>query len=200
MVALLKKSFISSDDKTAWRTLTQDPEPIAATLNNLYLVLVVDERAEVAYATPARSADNPFKTLVRDAPNSREETLLLIYLRERHRAETASGQTVAYVDATAMLNYVARFRPLSATDVIGDEGRVRGAIGGLVSSGLLVKTHDQNRYRIHRAIEALLPLTTLNQLLEAFQRQNAGQGPSTHEHTGTDASSATPAPEEETEL
>jgi hypothetical protein len=173
VVALLKKSFISSDDRDAWRTLIQDRDPIGVALNNLYMILVVDERAEVAYATPARNADHPFKTLVRDAPNSREETLLLIYLRERHRAETASGQAVAYVDADGMLAHVARFRPLTATDVYLDENRVRGAIAGLVTSGLLVKTRDEDRYRIHRAIEALLPLATLKQLLDAFQQHTA---------------------------
>jgi hypothetical protein len=177
VVALLKKSFISSDDRVAWRSLTNDRDSIAVTLNNLYMILVVDERAEVAYATPARNADHPFKTLVRDAPNSREETLLLIYLRERHRAETASGRTVAYVDLDGMLAHVSRFRPPTATDVFLDAGRVRGAVAGLVTAGLLVKTRDEDRYRIHRAIEALLPLTTLNQLLEAFKRHNTNPDP-----------------------
>ena len=177
LVALLKKSFISSDDKAAWRTLTRDPGPIVTSLNNLYFILVVDERAEVAYATPARNADNPFKTLVRDAPNTREETLLLIYLRERHRAETAAGQPVVYADVKAMLDYVERFRPASATDISGNEKRVRSAIAGLVTAGLLVKTSDADRYRVHRAIEALLPLSTLHQLVEAFRAHNSGQHP-----------------------
>lgn len=174
LVALLKKSFISSDDKDAWRTLMRDPGPIVTSLNNLYFILVVDERSEVAYATPARSADNPFKTLVRDAPNNREETLLLIFLRERHRAETASGQPVVYADVNAMLDYVVRFRPPSATDLSGNEKKVHNAIAGLVTAGLLVKTSDTDRYRVHRAIESLLPLSTLNQLLAAFRNHAAG--------------------------
>jgi hypothetical protein len=174
LVALLKKSFISSDDKDAWRTLMRDPGPIVTSLNNLYFILVVDERSEVAYATPARSADNPFKTLVRDAPNNREETLLLIFLRERHRAETASGQPVVYADVNAMLDYVVRFRPPSATDLSGNEKKVHNAIAGLVTADLLVKTSDTDRYRVHRAIESLLPLSTLNQLLAAFRNHAAG--------------------------
>ncbi|GAA5036306.1 DUF4194 domain-containing protein [Actinopolymorpha pittospori] len=186
LVALLKKSFISSDDKVAWRTLMRDPGPIVTSLNNLYFILVVDERAEVAYATPARNADNPFKTLVRDAPNNREETLLLIYLRERHRAETASGQPVVYAEVKAMLDYVERFRPASATDISGNEKRVHSAIAGLVTAGLLVKTSDTDRYRVHRAIEALLPLNTLNQLVEAFHAHNSGQHQANGEEDGPD--------------
>lgn len=174
LVALVKKAFISSDDKVAWSTLMRDPGPIVRSLNNLYFNLVVDDRAEVAYATPARSADNPFKTLVRDTANNREETLLLVYLRERHRAETASGLQIVHADADAMLDYVSRFRPPSATDVVGDERRVRSAIDGLVSSGLLVRTPDADRYRVHRAIEALLPLPLLHQLVDAFRAQNDG--------------------------
>lgn len=169
LVALLKKAFISSDDRTEWATLTRDPRPIEVNLNNMYFTLAVDHRAEVAYVSPARTADKPFRTLVRDAPNSREETLLLIYLRERFRGATAAGETHVFTDAVSMLDYVERFRPDSATDRVGDEKRVVRAIEGLVTAGLLVKTADEGRFRIHRAIEALLPLSRLNLLLEVFK-------------------------------
>lgn len=174
LVSLLKKEFISSEDRVEWRTLMRDPGPIETNLNNLYFTLVIDERSEVAYAAPARTTDNPFKTLVRDAPNSREETLLLIYLRERFRASTAAGETHVFADAVAMYEYVQRMRPDSATDKVTDEKRVTNAIAGLAASGLLVKTKDEGRYRVHRAIEAMLPLTKLSQLLEAFRRLNDG--------------------------
>lgn len=169
LISLLKKAFISSDDKAEWRVLTKNPGPIAANLNNLYLKLVIDERSEVAYATPARTADNAFKTLVRDAPNNREETLLLICLRERFRAATAAGEIHVFTDGAAMYDYVQRFRPASATDQLGDERRVANAITGIVTAGLLVRTRDQDRYRVHRAIEALLPLPKLQQLRDAFR-------------------------------
>lgn len=175
LVALLKKAFISSDDRAEWRTLIRDPGPIATNLNNLYFKLVVDERSEVAYAAPVRTADNAFKTLVRDTPNNREETLLLIYLRERFRAETAGGHLHIFADTLAMYEYVGRLRPSSATDKIADERRVANAIAGLVTAGLLVKTRDEGRYRVHRAIEALLPLSRLNQLLDAFRRQGSNE-------------------------
>lgn len=174
LVMLIKKAFISSDDRAEWRTLTRNAGPISTSLNNLYLNLVIDTRSEVAYATPARTLDNPFKTLVRDAPNNREETLLLLYLRERFRASSAAGEAHVFSDAIAMYDYVLRFRPESATDHSGDERKVTNAIAVLVTAGLLVKTKDDGRYRIHRAIEALLPLTKLNQLLAAFGQLNAG--------------------------
>ena len=179
LVALLKKAFISSDDKGEWKTLTRDPGPIEVNLNNMYFTLTIDERAEVAFVSPARTADQPFRTLVRDAPNSREETLLLIYLRERFRGATASGEAYVFTDGVAMLEHVERFRPVSATDRVGDDKRVAKAIENLVTAGLLVKTPDESRFRVHRAIEALLPLSRLNLLLEAFKRPHG-------ESAGTD--------------
>ncbi len=169
LVALLKKAFISSEDSTDWRTLTRDPAPIEVALNNLYMALVVDARNEVAYAVPARSSDNAFRTLVRDAPNSREETLVLVHLRSRFRIATADGDPFAYTDVDTVQAYVARFRPASATDHVTDEGRVRRAIDSAVTAGLLVRTDDATRYRIHRAIEAVLPQPKLEQLLEGFR-------------------------------
>lgn len=177
LVSLLKKAFVSSDDRADWRTLVRDPGPIATNLNNLYFNLVVDERSEVAYAAPVRTADTHFRTLVRDAANNREETLLLIYLRERFRSETVTGAAHVFVDTMAMHEYVERFRPASATDKVADDKRVANAITGLVVSGLLVRTDDDSRYRVHRAIEVLLPLTRLTQLLDSFRQVNAGRTP-----------------------
>lgn len=192
LVALLKKAFISSDDRAEWRTLTRNPDPIRTNLNNLYFNLVIDPRSEVAYASPARTADNPFKTLVRDAPNNREETLLLIYLRERFRSATANAEPYVYADTLAMYDYVQRFRPDSATDKVADERRVTNAIAGLLTAGLLVRTSDEGRYRVHRAIEALLPLPKLTQLVEAFKRLNAGQHDTEPDtYTGKHAARAT---------
>lgn len=195
LVALLKKAFISSDDHAEWKALQQHRGAIATNLSNLYFNLVIDERAEVAYASPARTADNPFRTLVRDAPNSREETLLLLFLRERFRASTASGEAHVFTDGVAMYDYVQRFRPDSATDQVGDEKRVANAIAGLVKDGLLVKTDDEGRYRVHRAIEALLPVTRLNQLLEAFQRLRSVESEEVDGYEGKHA-----APEEVLEV
>jgi hypothetical protein len=182
LISLLKKAFVSSDDRAEWRVLTRDPGPIAANLNNLYLKLVIDERSEVAYAAPVRTSDNSFKTLVRDAPNNREETLLLMYLRERFRAATAAGEPHVFTDGAAMYDYVQRFRPSHATDQVGDERRVDNAITSLTTAGLLVRTRDDGRYRVHRAIEALLPLPKLQHLLDAFRAMN-GAGPDTDEDT-----------------
>lgn len=197
VVALMKKAFISSDDRAEWVTLTRTPGPIAATLNNVYLKLVIDDRAEVAYTVPARTADEPFKTLVRDAPNSREETLLLILLREQYRSSTAGGQTSTFVDSIAMYEYVERFRPASATDRVGDERRVKNAIVALVSTGLLVKTREEDRYRVHRAIEALLPLNRLNQLLAAFRKTS--DDPDTDVPPGYSGRHAAPEPVDDEE-
>ncbi|WP_182378683.1 DUF4194 domain-containing protein [Nocardioides sp. WS12] len=190
LVALLKKAFVSSDD-VEWKALLQHRDAVATNLSNLYFNLVIDERAEVAYASPARTADNPFRTLVRDAPNSREETLLLLFLRERFRVGTASGEAHVFTDGVAMFDYVQRFRPDSATDRVGDEKRVTNAIAGLVKDGLLMKTNDEGRFRVHRAIEALLPVTRLNQLLEAFRRLQSGEPLEADDYAGKHA-----APEE----
>lgn len=191
VVALLKRSFISSEDKAAWKTLLLDRDSIEGALNNLYFTLEFNEDLEVAYASPARDVNNPFRTLVRDAANSREETLLLMYLRERHRAETADGQPVVFADVDAMIEYISRFRPSTATDVAGDTKKARNAIAALDTAGILVRSKDAGRYRVHRAIEALLPLTTLMQLLDAFRRHNSGTDGTGDEGTVTEISGGT---------
>lgn len=185
LVVILKKEFISSDDKLEWRTLTKDSGPIVTSLNNMYFTLVLDFVAEVAYKKPLKSAELDVRTLVFDKTNTREETLVLIYLRERFRADTSAGEQHVFVDYDSIQTYVARFRPPTATDEYADTARVDRAINSVKGSGLIKEVHgDQGRYRVHRAIEPLLPLTTLQLLLAALKEQNADKPGATGSRAG----------------
>lgn len=190
LVAILKKEFISSDDKVEWRTLMKDPGPIETNLNNMYFTLVLDPIAEVAYKKPLRSPEQDVRTLVVDKTNTREETLVLVYLRERFRADTAAGEQHVFVDYNSIQSYVARFRPPTATDEYADTARVDRAINSVRGSGLITEIRgDQGRYRVHRAIEPLLPLSTLQLLVAALKEQNVDISPATVSRSGRRAAS-----------
>ena len=109
-----------------------------------------------------------------DAAWSREETLVLVHLRDRLRAGVASGDARVYVDREDIVGYVASFRPSHATDVAGDEKRARNAITSIVKSGLLIATGSEERFEISEAVEPLIPLELLQELLEALLAANAG--------------------------
>lgn len=212
LVALLKQRFISaSTDGPEWRALVEDPRPIQARLNDLFMELHLDTEREVAYkrqVTP--EGGGRFPTLLHDNAWGREDTLLLVYLRDRFRGEQVAGNDRVYVDRADMLEFIAAARPQRATDQAGDAKRAGKAIETVYKAGLLLGPSAGDRFEIPRAIEVLLSMDKLHELLAWVREQNAGSGagaatdddddstpPEAEPTPGTSTISATTGPESE---
>lgn len=195
LVALLKQRFISArTDGPEWRALVENPRPIQARLNDLFLELHLDTEREVAYkrqVTP--EGGGRFPTLLHDIAWGREDTLLLVYLRDRFRGEQAAGNDRVYVDREDMLEFIAAHRPEHATDQAGDAKRAGKAIEAVYKSGLLLGPSAGDRFEVPRAIEVLLSMDKLHELLAWIREQNAVSGANrAAEHGDDDDDSAIP--------
>lgn len=177
LVYLLKNHYLSHDQKPAmWQTLMEHQSDIRARLNDLYLTLHVDLEGQVAYkrqAVPDHGGAN-FPTLLHDRAYNREQTILLVYLRERlHRQRAADGGQVL-VDREDMLDRVAEFRADDDTDLAGGKRRAENAIDALKSMGVLYGSADSERFTISPVLDSLMPLPRLQELLE-WLRTETGQ-------------------------
>jgi len=170
LVTLLKQRFISARTHPRdWPVLVEHERLIRSRLNDLFLDLQVDRSSEVAWKRQAASeTGSRFPTLLYDAAWSREETLVLVHLQDRLRAGLASGDVRVFIDREDVVSYVASFRPAHATDEAGDEKRARNAIASIVKAGLLIPSGNDERFEISEAVEPLLPLELLQELLEAL--------------------------------
>lgn len=177
LVTLLKQRFISARTHPRdWQVLVENERVIRSRLNDLFLDLQVDATREVAWKRQATSETaSRFPTLLHDTAWSREETLVLVHLRDRLRAGLASGDARVYIDREDIVEYVASFRPGHATDEAGDEKRARNAVSSIIKAGLLIGSASEDRYEISEAVEPLLPLELLQELLEALQRANGSE-------------------------
>lgn len=190
LVALLKQRFISArTDGPEWAVLVENPRPIQARLNDLFMELHLDTEREVAYkrqVTP--EGGGRFPTLLHDLAWGREDTLLLVYLRDRFRGEQVAGNDRVYVDREDMLEFIAAHRPEHATDQAGDAKRAAKAIETVYKSGLLLGPSAGDRFEVPGAIEVLLSMDKLRELLAWIRAQNAGGAAS----RATDGDSALP--------
>ncbi|MDT0201675.1 DUF4194 domain-containing protein [Nocardioides sp. AE5] len=177
LVTLLKQRFISARTHPRdWAVLVEQERTLRSRLNDLFLELHVDREREVAWkrqATP--ETGGRFPTLLHDVPWSREETLVLVHLRDRLRAGTGTGEARVFVDRDDLLDHIAGFRPAHATDEAADERRARNAVLAIAKAGLLIPTATEDRYEISEAVEPLMPLELLTELLEALRRANGSE-------------------------
>ncbi|NYG60776.1 hypothetical protein BJ980_003699 [Nocardioides daedukensis] len=174
LLTLLKQRFISARTHPRdWKVLVEHERTLRSRLNDLFLELLVDRDREVAWkrqATP--ETGGRFPTLLHDVPWSREETLVLVHLRDRLRAGFASGEPRVFIDRDDILDHISSFRPSHATDESGDERRARNAVLSIAKAGLLIGTGTEDRYEISEAVEPLMPLELLNELLDALRNTN----------------------------
>jgi len=175
LVVLLKQRFITArTHPREWRALTRNPRPIRARLNDLFLELRIDTEREVAYKRQVQpeGGGRPYPTLLFDAPWGREDTILLVYLRAHFRSEQAAGADRVFVDRDAMLEFIAQHRPDHATDQAGDAKRAVKAVESLTKAGLLDGPAGADRLEVSNAIEVLLPMDRLTELLGWLRQQN----------------------------
>ncbi len=174
LVALLKQRFISARTHPRdWQSVMDNERIFRSRLNDLFLDLAVDREREVAWKRQANAEGGVrFPTLLHDTAWSREETLVLVHLRDRLRAGIAGGDVRVYVDREDIIDYIASYRPAHATDESGDEKRARNAVTAIAKAGLLIATASEERFEISEAVEPLLPLELLQELLEALQHAN----------------------------
>ena len=174
LVTLLKQRFISSRTHPRdWQVLVDHTRVIQSRLNDVFLDLAIDHGREVAWKRQATGeAGDRFPTLLYDAAWSREETILLVHLRDRLRAGAAVGDGRVLVDRDDLVEHVATFRPAHATDEAGDEKRARNAVSALAKAGLLIPGSHEDRFEVSEAVEPLLPLELLTELLEALRTVN----------------------------
>lgn len=175
LVVLLKRHLITSEKQPAeWATLLAHTRLVTSRLNDLFLDLVIDRDREVAYKVQVRhTVPGRFPPLLKDGAYSREETLLLVFLRTRYQADRAAGHDRVHVDRDECLDVIAQYRPPTSTDLAGDRKRASNAVDSLKTAGLLIKTSgDDSRLRISPVIETLLPLPTLKTLAAWMLEQN----------------------------
>jgi hypothetical protein len=174
LVLLLKHRYISAALQPAeWQTLLRSESLLKSRLNDVFLDLHVDLQYEIAFKRQALAEGGErFPTLLHDVAYSREETILLVLLRQRFRSERANGLEIVLVDRDNLVDNVAHFRPEHATDLSGDARKATAAVDSLAKARVLLKTSDPDRFRISAVIEVLLPVERLRELLEWLRAEN----------------------------
>jgi len=172
--ALLKYRYISADrHPEQWAVLLQNSELIKSRLNELFLDVHIDREYQVAFKRQAVSeTGDPLPSLLRDIPHTKEETIVMVFLRQRFFAQRQEGEDIVFVDRQVMLDEVADHRPEHSTHRAMDQKRALTAIDGLAKAGVLLKTRDPERFRISPIIEVLLPIDRLRALRTWLMTQN----------------------------
>lgn len=174
LVALLKHRYISAErHPEQWEVLLKDEGLIKSRLNDLFLELQVERDQQIAFKRQAVSyTGDPLPSLLRERAHTKEETIVMLALRQRFFAQRQEGEDHVYVERETLMEEIAERWPEDLTNRSAAQKKAGTAIDGLATAGVLLKTADPDRFRISPIIEVLLPIEKLRELMTWMMTQN----------------------------
>lgn len=179
LVVLLKRRYVSADTHPKeWATIVENETLIRSRLNDLFCQLVVNRNYHVAYKQPGDPSNDDLPKLLRETVYTREQTILMVHLRQLYRQKVNDGNEHVFVDGDDLSAEIESYFPPEATDKAAHTRQARLAVEALARHGILLPTPEPNRFRVASIVEVLLPVPVLRDLLSWLQ-----------DSTGTDDSS-----------
>ncbi len=173
LVHVLQRRFVQADrHRDTWKALLDNQQLIESRLNDLFVRLVIDHDRGVAYKQQVRSDELDVPILLRDAPYSRPETLVLVHLRTVYQRETAAGEPSARVDIEDVEQTVLSYFAEADGDTARRQRAVRKAMERLARDGI-VEEESAGRFRISALVEIVLSAEKLRELRDWLRAQQA---------------------------
>lgn len=138
-----------------WPALRRHEAVIRSRLAELFLELVLDDDLEVAFTRQADTGELDAPILLRRAPLSFIQSVLLLYLRQLLTEAAARGER-AVVSGSEMVEQMKLYEPSENTDRAGFEKRIRAAIEKVKDHSIISPIRaSEDRYEISPTLKLL---------------------------------------------
>ena len=173
-----------------WPVLVQHEDVIRQRLSELFLDLVIDREAGVAFTRQFDAGDLEVPLLLRRSQLTFIDSIVLLKLRERlAHAEAHSERAV--VSGAELVDELAVFEPAGGTDHAGFAKKVKASIEKYKDRSILQKIRAaEDRYEVSPTLKLLFSADRIEILLSLYKRMAESK------NEGDEAESQS-APEEE---
>jgi hypothetical protein len=152
-----------------WPSLLRHETALRSRLCDLFLELVIDREAGVAFTRQADTGELETPVLLRSSPLTFIESVLLLHLRQQLAEAEAHGHR-AVVEESALLDALSVYEKSASTDRAGFAKRVASAITKLKDSHVLDKLRgSEDRYEVSPALKLLFSAEDVQALAQAYR-------------------------------
>jgi hypothetical protein len=161
-----------------WPALRRHEAEIRSRLAEMFLELVLDDDLEVAFTRQADTAELDAPILLRRAPLTFLQSVLMLYLRHVLTEATARGER-AVVAGDEMVEQMRLYEPADNTDRAGFEKRVRAAIEKMKEHSIISPVRgSEDRYEISPTLRLLFSadeIAALTRLYSSLRDEVPGE-------------------------
>jgi hypothetical protein len=171
LVSLLQGPFLDGrKDPTRYSQLLRDRAAIEARLADMFLELVLDDDAQVAFVRQSEEDPDAPKLLRRLTGLNRLDSVLLLVLRQMLLTQSSRGQR-AVVSEAEIQQALAAYRRTTSTDEAGFTKEVRTAIGKIQRAGLLEEQGDS--YEVSPVLRLMIGPDTAREFIALYRQAGA---------------------------
>lgn len=148
LVQLLRGPYVNrARHPRLWPSLIADEAAIRERLGDLFLELVLDREAGLAFVRNMTSAEVDLPRVIRSTPLTLVDTVIVLFLRDRLlRAATADRRV--FVGRDEIDDATSVYRVASGTDAVGFARRVNASVEKLKNASVLLSTGEEERYEV----------------------------------------------------
>ncbi|MBB5737717.1 MULTISPECIES: DUF4194 domain-containing protein [Xanthomonas] len=157
-----------------WPALLRNEAAIRQVLCELFLELVLDREGGVAFTRQADTAELESPSLLRSAPLTFIESVLLLFLRQQLAEADTRGER-AVVDEAQLVEALSVYEKNVSTDRAGFARRVLTAIGKMRDNQLLSRLRgSEERYEVSPVLKLLFSAEDVQALVVAYRGLREG--------------------------
>lgn len=158
-----------------WPALLRYRDQVSSRLSDLFLELVVDPDAQVAYVRQADTGELETPILLRRTRLSYLESALLLYLRQLLAEAEVRGER-AVVSLAEMVEQMKLYEPALNTDRAGFERRIGAAIEKVKKNSLLSAIRgSEDRYEVAPTLKLLFSAEEIAALARIYAQARSGE-------------------------
>lgn len=153
-----------------WGVMKRYEPVLRSILHDLFLDLVVDNEACVAFTRQVTSEEVDIPILLRRQSLNFIESVLLLFLRQRLTFSDAQAER-AVLDRMEMLEYLKAFERNDNVDMSRFGRQIEGAIEKAKKIGVLIKLPGgDERYEVSASLRLLFPVEEIEALAATYRR------------------------------
>ena len=172
-----------------WPILMRDEALVRSRLAELFLDLVVDPDMQVAFTRQADTGELEVPVLLRRAPLTFIDSVLLLFLRERLTQAEARAER-AVISTQEITEHLGAYERAANTDRAGFLKRVGASIDKIRKHSLLQKIRGtEDRFEVSRTLKLLFSVEEIQQLTRVYQEMAQAGAPARTATTADDEDS-----------
>lgn len=169
-----RRVMLGRNDPPMWETFIANEVAVTSHFHNMYIDLVVDRNAQVAFKRQVHPEGVDYRVLLRDQRASREMSAAVLFLRSEYNRQAHSGIERVSVTRTDLIAEVETFWPETETNRRARGGNVNAAIRSLTEQYLLIGNKDADEWEVSPAIQTLFSAEAITQLTDWLTDPNRG--------------------------